>query len=310
MLAEREREHSSCDRGAGALEVTPLDAAIWKTVCYAALFECPLSGERLHRMLWDVRTTRREIEGRLRAPYLAARVAVTGGCIHPRGAEAWLTLRPWREARSRALLARHGRALHVLAALPFVRLVALTGGCAHDNAADEDLDVFLVARTGRAWSVYLAVVLLSRLLRCRRTLCVNYVVDEEGARLPERDGFTAAEVAGLRPWAGAAGYRAFLQGNPWVTDHLPNFMAEALQESLPLPELRGPRWLERLLDLGPAQIAEAAARVLLRAHFRRKWPRPHPGVTLASSRLKLHPIDHAPGVRARFERALRQEGLG
>jgi hypothetical protein len=309
MLAEREREGSPSDRAVQSLEATPLDAAIWKTVCYAALFECALSGERLHRMLWDVRTTRREIDERLCAPYLAARLAITAGCIHPRGAEAWLALRPWREARSRALVARHRRALEAVAALPFVRLIALTGGCAHDNAADDDLDVFLVARRGRAWILSLAVILLSRLLRCRRTLCVNYVVDEDGARLPERDAFTAAELAGLRPWAGAAGYRALLEANPWVAEHLPNFLEEASRDNQPLRAVRCPRWVERILDLGPAQIAEAAARAILGAHFRRKWPPPHPGVTLTSSRLKLHPIDHAPDVRARFQQALQQEGI-
>ena len=97
-----------------------------------------------------------------------------------------------------------------------VLLVALSGGCAHDDARDSDVDVFLVARRGRAWTVCLGLMVLSKLAGTRRTLCLNYIVDEEALSLPERDVFTAAEVVGLRPIAGAAGYDAFLDANDWA----------------------------------------------------------------------------------------------
>jgi hypothetical protein len=285
------------------------DVSILKTVWYASIFECALTMERLHRMLWTVPLSRTQLEERLRGKALEPLVSVTDGCVHPRGREHWVTQRSERAQRSQRLVDQHRRALDLVAALPFVRLVGLTGGAAHDNATDHDVDVFLVARRGRAWSLALAVILLSRALGCRRTLCVNYVVDEDGSALPERDVFTAAEVAGVRPWAGGSGYRAFLQANAWVAQHLPNFMEAAPRESERVPQAGSPRWLERVLDLGPAPLFEAAARAILGAHFRRKWRGRRPGVSLSPSCLKLHAIDHAPRVRARFAELLSTGGL-
>ena len=290
-------------------QLSTLDVSILKTVWYASVFECALPTERLHRMLWDVPLSRAHLEERLRGEALRAHLGMTDGCVHPVGCAHWVGLRRERIERSRTLVERHRRALDLIARLPFVRLVGLTGGCAHENATDDDLDVFLVARRGRAWSLTLAVTLLSRLLRCRRTLCVNYVVDEEGSALPERDVFTAAEVAGVQPWAGGPGYLAFLKANAWVARHLPNFIETAGRESAGVPRAGAPRWLESVLDLGLAPLAEAAARAILGLHFRRKWRGQRPGVTLSASRLKLHAIDHAPHVRARFARVLRAGGF-
>jgi hypothetical protein len=295
------------DHAAPAVALSASDTAILKTVRYASVFECALTLERLHRMLWDVPLSQAALEERLCAEPLSRFVSVTQGCVHPKGCAHWVGWRVERKQRSQDLVSRHRRALDLVASLPFVRLVGLTGGAAHDNATDHDLDVFLVARKGRAWTVALAVIVLSRMLGCRRTLCVNYVVDEEGSALPERDVFTAAEVAGVRPWAGRAGYRAFLHANAWVEAHLPNFMEAARGDSTRVREAGCPRWLERVLDLGPAQLFEAAARALLGAHFRRKWRGQRPGVVLSRTRLKLHAIDHAPVVRARFARLARQD---
>ena len=48
-------------------------------------------------------------------------------------------------------------------------------------------------------------------------------MDEDGASLPERDLFTAAEIVGLRPLAGGPGYLQFIEANAWVAERFPNF---------------------------------------------------------------------------------------
>src|SRR5207247_6839343 len=124
------------------------------------------------------------------------------GLVYLRGQEEGLALRRRRREHTAALLRRHQTALRALARFPFVRLAAISGACAHDNATDNDVDVFLVVRQRRAWSVYLALVLLSRWLGVRRSLCLNYLLDESALALVERDCFTASEIAGMRPLAG------------------------------------------------------------------------------------------------------------
>jgi hypothetical protein len=126
-----------------------------------------------------------------------------------------------RRERTAHLLGRHRRLLQGLARVPFVRLVALSGACAHGNATDDDVDVFLMVRRGRAWVVTGAIMAVSKLLGVRRTLCVNYVLDEDTAALPERDLVTASEIVGMRPLAGGEGYRRFVAANDWVRRFTP-----------------------------------------------------------------------------------------
>jgi hypothetical protein len=275
-----------------------VDRAILRTVLYAALFQAPLTVSQLHRALMDVGVDRIEIRGRLRRSYLRERIEQTEEYVYLRGREGLLEMHRERRRRTADLLDAHRALLRMVARFPFVRLVALSGACAHDNATDSNVDLFLVVRRGRAWSVLLVLLALIGALGRRRTLRLNYVVDEDGTSLPERDLFTAAEIVGLRPLAGGPGYLQFVESNAWVAERFPNFFWMR-RESAPLPPAGAARWIERALDLGLAPALEALSRRLLGARFRRNWDGSS-GVVLSPHRLKLHPVDHAPGLRAAF----------
>jgi hypothetical protein len=282
-------------------EASAFDLAILRTVLYSGLFQFPLSLDELERRLMDAPLDVRAIEARLRAPFLRERLGVTEGLVHPRGREAWVELRRKRGARADALVLRHRRALDLLARCPFVRLVALSGGCAHGNATDEDVDVFLVVKRARAWCVFAAVMVMAKVFGLRRTLCVNYVVDEAAQSLPEHDLFTASEIVGLRPLAGAEGYARFLAANAWVLDLFPNFTRHG-REIAGIGRAGAPRWCEALLDLGPAPALEWSARRVLGAYLEKK-ARGGLGVVLEASRLKLHMHDHRPELLTAFDAA-------
>jgi hypothetical protein len=291
------------DLGGAAAELDAADRAILRTVVYAALFEAPLDLDELHRALADVRLEKDALRARLESPALSRHLTFRDALVHPRGRDAWRELRAGRREHARSLVARHGRALGLLERFPFVRLAALSGACAHENATDDDVDVFLVVKKGRAWSVYLALVLLSRLLGVRRTLCLNYILDESALALPERDVFTATEIVGLRPRAGGEGYRAFVRANEGMLAGFPNFLAGYEREAQALPRAGAAPWLERLLDHTAAPLVEALSRRLMGARLRRKG-RGRPGVVLAPHRLKLHTHDHRPGLNAAYHTAL------
>ena len=274
-----------------------VDRAILRTVLYAALFQAPLTVSQLHRALMDVGVDRIEIRSRLRRSYLRERVEQTGEHVYLRGREGCLELHEERRRRTADLLHAHRSLLRLVARLPFVRLVALSGACAHDNATDANVDLFLVARRGRAWSVSLVIMMLARVLGRGRTFSVNYVVDEDGLALPEHDLFTAAEIVGLRPLAGGPCYLQLIEANAWVAERFPNFFWMR-REAGQLPAAGAPRWLEALLGPGFAAL-EALSRRVLGARFRREFDG-SAGVDLSPRRLKLHPVDHAPGLRAAF----------
>ena len=292
--------------GATASAGDARERAILRTVTYAALFQFPLALPQLHRRLMDVSLDLASLRRLLDRPFLRARLAVTEGLVHPRGREDWLGLRRQRGERTAQLLGRHRRLLRALCRVPFVRLVALSGACAHGNATDDDVDVFLMVRRGRAWGVTAAIMLVSKLLGVRRTLCVNYVLDEAAASLPEHDLVTASEIVGMQPLAGRETYREFVAANDWVGGYFPNFYAAHVEESADVPGFGASRWMETLLDLGPAPLLEALSRRVLGAWLRRGGDAP--GVVLSDWRLKLHLRDHRPVVAEAFATALREAG--
>jgi hypothetical protein len=156
--------------------------------------------------------------------------------------------------------------------------------------------------------VALALMLLSKALGVRRTLCLNYIVDEAQLALPERDLFTAAEIVGLRPLAGAPAYRRFVEANRSLVEQFPNFLARHGAACRRIAAAGAPRWLEALLELGPAPLLERAARRLLGRRLGRRLAGAA-GVDLSPHRLKLHSVDHRPRVGVAFATALRRYGL-
>jgi hypothetical protein len=276
-----------------------VERAVWRTVTYAALFQAPLRVERLHRNLMDAAASPAEVERALARPWLSDRVEVVDGLVLPRGRREWIALRRERRRHSRLLVARHRRVLRALARFPFVRMVALSGACAHGNATDHDVDVFLVTSRGRAWLVCLALTVLSRLVGVRRSLCLNYIVDEQALAFEARDLFTASEAVGMRLLAGPATYARLLAANAWIFDRFPNFRGIHSAEAARVPEA-GSAW-ERWLAW-PAPLLERLSRRVLGGRLARKG-RGHAGVALSPHHLKLHTQDHRPGLLAAFDRA-------
>ena len=283
------------------------DRAILRTVAYAGLFQFPLTLPELERRLMDTPLDLGVIRERLASPFLEQRLEVTDGFVHPKGREAWIELRRRRGARAEALVRAHRAALAVLGCFPFVRLLALSGGCAHGNATDDDVDVFLVVKRGRVWGVFGALMVLAKLAGLRRTLCLNYVVDEDAQTLTEQDLFTASEIVGLKPLAGAAGYAGFRAANGWARARFPNFGRDHATPA-GLGQAGAWRWFEALLEMGPAPLFERLSRRVLGAYLKAK-ARGGEGVVLEAGRLKLHLEDHRPELLAAFDAAVEEAGL-
>jgi hypothetical protein len=195
--------------------------------------------------------------------------------------------------------------LKLISNMPFVRMVALSGSLAHLNAeGSADLDLFVITTPHRVWSVTLAALVLTKLLRCRKHLCMNYVVSEHALAIEPQDLFSANQIIHLRPVIGHRVFERFVKANPFVRDYYPNFEVPSGQ-----PESQDPSpksLIERVLSCGAAQLAERVARSLYGWHLRRKAASWHSRdqVRLERECLKLHTSSHRQWVLTRFERAM------
>lgn len=272
---------------------------------YAALFDYPLTLAQLESTLVGVRADAASIESWCRHSALL-RLTIEGrdGLYFPSGRTDLARTRARREALSREILDRDRHMLSMISALPFVRMVAISGSLAHLNAeASADLDLFVITAPHRVWSVTVVALLLAKLRGWRKHVCINYVVSERAMAIEPRDLFSANQIIHLRPWMGHGVFHRFVKSNGFVREFYPNFELD----DGPKPQAPSPRPLvERLLSLGPAQLAERVARVLYGWHLRRGasgWPS-RDQVRLDAECLKLHTTSHRAVTLARYEAAV------
>ena len=282
----------------------PLEQAFLQSVIYASLFDYPVTLKQLREGLIGQRANERELA---RCYASSALLQATVECIEPyyfpRGRRDLLETRRRRESRSRQLLADLRRPLELMTVMPFVRMVALSGSLAHLNAEGEaDLDLFVITKPGRVWSVTVTALVIARLFGWRARLCLNYVISERALMVGPADLFCANQIVYLQPVSGHPTYLAFLASNRFVERFYPNFRARPVAGHRP-PFSRVRRAIELATDWTIAPIYERLCRFAYRQHLRRRahtW-RSRDQVRLENECLKLHTSSHRREVMERFE---------
>jgi hypothetical protein len=177
----------------------------------------------------------------------------------------------WRRARLYA---------HLIWALPYVRMVAVTGALAMDNVeADDDIDLLVVTEPGRLWMTRGMIVLLCKLARLPgHTLCPNYLISSRVLEMDRRDLYAAHELAQMIPLHGKGVARRLSAENSWCRSFLPNVPFEArdgADDAMPFPLATLKALLELLLRSPPGDRIETWERVRKIAKLSRQMP---PGV--------------------------------
>jgi len=202
-----------------------LEHAILQAVAYADVFDYPLSFEEVHRYLVACDAPPEATQAVLgNGRLVPKRLSRCQGYVTLPGHEAIVELRRAREQIAARLWERAVTYGHVIAQLPFVRMVAVTGALAMNNVeADADLDYLIVTALGRLWVCRALVVLLVRLAARRGdVICPNYFLSEQALNLQERNLFTAHEMTQMVPLAGMSVYERMRQMNRWTEGFLPN----------------------------------------------------------------------------------------
>ena len=227
------------------------------------------------------------------------------GHLTLRGREALVARRADGIRRTADLLARHQPVIAALAALPFVRTLALSGGTAHRNArGGDDIDLFVVTAKGRIYTTYTLLFLASRLTHTRGVVCPNYLVDENNLEIAyHHDLFTAHQAISLVPIAGLETFDRFVAANrEWVRCFYPNYEPRAPAGTIGPAGVQ--RLAERAFELG-GQAVERALATAWRFHLGRRAARARGSdVVVSGGILKLHLSDHRRRVLARFEARL------
>ncbi len=284
------------------------ELAFLRSVTYASLFDYPLTLAQLHASLVEMRADAPSVASWWRdSAFLQATVEHRDGHYFPSGRADLLHTRARREALSRDLLEREHRVLSLVARMPFVRMVALSGSLAHLNAErSADLDLFVITAPGRVWSVTLSVLVISRLLGWRKRMCLNYVISERAMAIEPADLFSANQIIHLRPVVGHDVFEQFVNANPFVKRFYPNFDANAAPAQPKTQDPRPKTLAERALAFGPGALLELMARAIYGWHLKRRaatW-QSIDQVRLEAECLKLHTSSHRAATLERYEAAV------
>lgn len=198
--------------------------AILRTLVYADLFDYAMTPDEIFRFLIGVRASRAHLDAVLNDhDRLNGRVARLDGFVTLPKREALVAARKRLHAAAARQFPRARFYARVLAYLPFVRMVAITGGLAMENARDGDSDYFLVTAPGRVWLVRGMAVALVRIARLFGDhLCPNLLLSTNALALSDQNLYTAHEVVQMIPLYGLDQYRKMCSLNAWALSYLPN----------------------------------------------------------------------------------------
>lgn len=247
----------------GPAELPGLDAieiAVVEALAYADVFDYPLTSAEIQRYLPGHAGSAARVEAALGGGALAAYAGRDGDYWYLKDRRAIAGTRRRRTLVSERLWRSARRYASWLAAVPFVRMVAVTGSLAADNSDDGcDVDFMIVTEGGCLWrcrAMVKAFQLLDRRFG-KGLACPNFYLSERALGLEQRNFYVAHELAHMVPLYGHRVYRALREINAWADDYLPNAGASPRDISVApaAPEFLK-RLAEGLLRHGPGRWLE------------------------------------------------------
>lgn len=196
-----------------------LAQAVRLTKQYAAFFHDELSPEQLHHWLISSQT------------YSLAQIKQ----VHTGKSSQTKPL-----LEQKIVLAR--KVARFMSSVPGIRLIALTGSLAVNNAKkSDDIDLMIITKANALWLIRPFIILLTSLFFKRRlpsneqyqmsndkwsnTICLNLWLDESALAVPrsKRNLYTAHEVLQAKPIFDRGNtYAKFIRSNSWTKQYLAN----------------------------------------------------------------------------------------
>jgi hypothetical protein len=195
--------------------------SVFHTLAYADVFDYPLTVHEVYRYLPSANASIEDVTQLLENNDLFSNIE---DYYTLRGREEIVETRKRRVEVARRLWPKAARYGRLIASLPFVRMVAVTGSLAMSNAEEgKDIDYMIVTAPNHLWTSRVLALLVGRLAKLEGVnLCPNYLISTNALELEERSVYVAHELAQMIPLSGMEIYDEIHRLNGWMVDYLPN----------------------------------------------------------------------------------------
>lgn len=288
--------------------------SVLRTLLYYHIFRFPLTVDEIYRLSDRPWRDAAAVESAVDA--LAGLGALTRvGPYCAVGDPAEVERRRRAEARARAVLPAARRRARLIARFPWVESVSISGTLSKAVfEPDDDVDYFVITRPGRLWLCRASLMAFKKaiLLNSRKLFCINYFLASDRLEVPDRNLFTAMEIAWLDPVVDGGRYRELLDANRWIHGFLPNWAPRPAAPAPPPARIVGPAIERTLAGAGGDRLDERSRRLFTwrnRRRYRALGPdRFDQAMRAAPEVSKHHPRDFQGRILTRHAELLREAG--
>lgn len=190
---------------------------------------------------------------------------------------------------------------NLLSVIPTIKLIAITGSLAMENASDDsDVDLLIITTSGTLWITRLFTLVFLKLLgipvrrfkdkKQKDKICMNMWLEESALSwpAPDRNSFTAHEIAQIKPLINKdSTYEKFIAENMWLKDYWPNSVKILGEKDTRIPG-------EKNNKIQVSQYPNILVSIFEKLAFRMQYLYMKPKITqevVAPTRAIFHPND-------------------
>ncbi len=133
----------------------------------------------------------------------------------------------------------------LLSKFPFIKCLCISGSLSKRYMDDHsDIDYFIIARKNSLWLTKFfmsCIVETLEVFGLQKYFCPNYIITENNLEIPDKNVYTAIEIATLIPIYNRDEFERFLTANSWIKEYVPHF-----EMNLPTHIFEYRRWLNNL----------------------------------------------------------------
>jgi hypothetical protein len=212
---------------------------VLETLSYFDLFDFPPTKEEVFQFLGK-KISEKQFEE------VMSNISNKDGFYFLNGRGILVQKRKRRDEESKEKIKKAVHIIKKVSFVPTIKFIGVSGSLSMRNSdRKDDIDIFIVAKSGSVWLTRLLVVLLLSFLGVYRKqgskqvkdkICLNLMIDETaGFSISQRNLYLAHEIVQLLPiFERDNSYGVFIEKNRWVGKFLPNFKERVSKYPIPV----------------------------------------------------------------------------